>query len=167
MSLTLVQDKFLRYKYISISADKNKITTRILLPIVDGVIDGFRDKILTTDSLLGKHLQLSINGDKQLFEVIAECVFNKTTDQFSKWWRLGDSIDFIYNTTLVNKGIIQCIPLSLTTNVTGETKYEHCRRNGYELLASVNCNDLNDVSNNSIIVYVDVKGYLYTNLLQV
>lgn len=163
MSLLVVQDRFLRYKYVSVSADETKITARILMPIVEGNVDCHREALLSTDPLLGKYIAIGKGDTCQMYAVVAEHIFDRTKGCGEQWWKLGESVDFVYDTVSVNKGIVQSLPLSLLSNLSQETKYEYCARRGLEILASVRCNS-DKVCECDVVIMADERGIVFSNL---
>lgn len=155
--------KDLRFKFVSIMEDENRLAVRLLLPVPsDTAHSNISDKdFFSTKELLHQY----VKQKDTLYFVQAEGVFDRTSRLGKLWWEAGANINFITDSYLSNLGHIsvtskhRCIPNSL------ERSNEWIKRVGKNCLCQIYCRS----SSESIIdaaksfPYTE-EGMIFTNI---
>ena len=150
-----------RYKYFSITADENRFVVRVLCPSLGLEYgDANLDSLLSTLSLNG--LPVIVSDDK-VYDVVAEGVFDKTTNP--KLWKTGSTLTFYVTPNSIARGTVEVTDLDSVVDLYNETETEYHTRNGNTVLAKVYCADKNQALNQADAqILVDTMGELYCNL---
>ena len=152
----------LKYKYLSIVETKDTMVVRVLYPMLssDGRELGNSNDILTNKMLLWELLDL--NG--QLFQVVAEGIFDLKIPTHRQWFKSNANICFVVNAAMPN-GVISVVPQHLVAGNTFEHTPDWARREGIEVLAQLYVwSDTDDITNCAKSFAVDNKGQLFTNI---
>lgn len=153
----------LRYKFVSIAEDENKLTVRLLHPVPADTANPDVDESLfySTTSLLYRYVRL----DGQLFYITAEGSFDKESRLGAKWWKPGANIEFITNTTLANQGLISVVSKHQCYPNTEERSTEWLKRLGCQGLCQIYCRSSSESVRDAAKSFAcDEQGKVYTNM---
>lgn len=153
----------LRFKYLSITEDLNRLMVRILVPVPSDTAftQMGEDVFFSTQEILHHYVKLQ----DTLYFVQAEGVFDRTSRLGKLWWEAGANIEFITDTYMANQGRISVVSKHRCDPNTLERSTEWLKRLGKQGLCQVYCRTQSESIVEAAKSFVtDREGKIFTNV---
>ena len=127
----------LRFKYLSVTEDMNRLMVRILLPVPSETAFSpmSEEEVYSTKELLHHYVKLQ----DTLYFIQAEGAFDRTSRLGKLWWEAGANIEFITDTYMANQGRISVVSKHRCEPNSLERSTEWLKRVGKQGLCQIYC----------------------------